>query len=120
MSHIIDAQILWLCRIKNTVSDISVWKTYSKSEISESLNNSGSDLKEFINNITDNDLDNVIDYTNTKGEKFKSTLKEILTHLLLHSAYHRGQIILLIKPLVASLPITDYIHFTRNVINNRQ
>lgn len=117
MSHIIDAQILWLCRIKNTVSDIHVWQTYSKSEMSPALQKSSSDLKVFINNITGNGPDNVINYANTKGEKFKSSLKDILTHLLFHSAYHRGQIILLIKPLVISLPYTDYIHFERSIKN---
>lgn len=113
MSHIINAQIVWLSRLKNIVSEVKVWQLYSRSEITGVLEKSSSDLSEFINNIFQSDIESVIEYANTKGEKFRSGVKDILTHLSIHSAYHRGQIISVIKPFVESAPYIDYIHYIR-------
>ncbi len=115
MSHIIDAQITWLGRIKNIETNVRVWKDYSIEEISGKLNTSSSDLKDYVNSIRNEDLEKIIIYKNTKGESFQSSLEDILTHLIIHSSYHRGQIILLIKPVVPVLPYTDYIHYARTV-----
>ncbi len=115
MSHIINARTLWLYRMKKITSPVGVWQLYPNSEISEALKKSSSDLIEFLKNISENETGDLIEYTNSKGERFSSTVKDILSQLALHSPYHRGQIILLIKPLVASLPVTDYIHFVRVV-----
>ena len=118
MSHIIIAQKIWLCRISGkTYNANSVWQTLLKSEISEALNNSSAALIEYTGSLSENDHEKIIEYTNTKGKSFKSLLKDILTHLSLHSAYHRGQIIFLIKPSVKVLPNTDYINYARSIIN---
>ncbi len=118
MSHIINAQKIWLCRITGTAYNAnSVWQTLLKSEISEALNNSAAALTEYTGSLSENDTDKIIEYTNTKGESFRSPLKDILSHLSLHSAYHRGQIILLIKPGVKVLPNTDYINYSRSILN---
>lgn len=117
MSHIINANILWLCRIKKKGSDITVWKIYPKSEIISEVNKSSSDLIEYVKNISGSDLEIIINYKNTKGESFTSSLNDILTHLIIHSSYHRGQITLLIKPFVKNLPVTDYIHYVRTILN---
>lgn len=113
MSHIINAQIVWLSRLKKVASDVKVWQLYSKSEISGALEKSSSDLSDFINNISESDIESVIEYANTKGEKFRSGVKDILTHMSIHSAYHRGQIIIEIKPFVQTVSYTDYIHYVR-------
>lgn len=114
MSHIINAQKVWLSRITGKTYDInSVWKTLAKADITSALNYSSSALTEYLNSLQENDLEKYIEYTNTKGESFKSLLKDILTHLSVHSAYHRGQVILLLKHDLNVLPSTDYIIFVR-------
>lgn len=115
MSHIINAQEIWLCRITGKAYDTnSVWKTLSKSELKTALKNSSEAMTAYISSLQESDLEKNIEYTNIKGEAFTSRLKDIITHLLFHSAYHRGQIILLIKPYVNELPSTDYIKFVRD------
>ena len=115
MSHVIDAQIVWLCRIKKIETHVRVWEDYTIEEISGKLSKSSSDLIELVNGISNENLKKIIEYKNTKGEEFKSSLEDILTHLLIHSSYHRGQVVLLIKPHVSVLPYTDYIHYIRTV-----
>lgn len=115
MSHIINAQVIWLSRITGKTIDVnSVWKTIPESEISSALISSSEALREYVSGLTENDFEGIIEYKNIKGEEFKSSLKDILTHMSFHSAYHRGQIILLMKPYVNELPSTDYIKYARD------
>lgn len=115
MSHIINAQDVWLCRITGKSYDVnSVWKTLSKTDIPGALRKSSSALTEYINNLSEGDIEKTIEYTNIKGEGFKSLLKDILTHLIIHSAYHRGQIVMLLKQDVKVLPSTDFIKYVRD------
>lgn len=113
MSHIVNAQMVWLSRIKNEKTDLQVWKVYSVDELKKELNRSSESIMLFINEMSEQGPEKIISYTNTKGEKFESYLKDILTHLIVHSAYHRGQVALLIRPLFENFPYTDYIHYVR-------
>ena len=54
-----------------------------------------------------------ISYTNSKGERWTSTVEEILTHLVIHSAYHRGQIAADVRGAGQTPAYTDYIHAVR-------
>ena len=115
MSHIVNAQEIWLCRITRKAYDTnSVWKILSKSELKTALKNSSEAMTAYISSLQESDLEKNIEYTNIKGEAFKTRLKDIITHLLFHSAYHRGQVIILMKPVVNELPATDYIKFARD------
>lgn len=115
MSHIINAQVLWISRIKKSTAAVSVWQIYDKENIADKLKDSSAAIREFLKKIEDNDLGKMIGYTNTKGDSFTSVLKDILTHMAIHSSYHRGQIVLLIKPFVKELPYTDFIVFMRSI-----
>ena len=72
----------------------------------------------FLNNLEDEELENSITYSNTNGQSFQSILKDILTHLINHGSYHRGQIIQLLKEERKKLPYTDYIVWVREHFNN--
>jgi len=115
MSHIVNAQEIWLRRITGKAYDTnSVWKTISKSELRTASKNSSEAMTAYISSLQESDLEKNIEYTNIKGDFFTSRLKDIITHLLFHSSYHRGQVILLMKPVVNELPSTDYIKFARD------
>ncbi|MBS1517825.1 MAG: DinB family protein [Bacteroidetes bacterium] len=117
MSHVINARIIWLCRIKNIKSDTEVWKVYSKDELYDKHKRSAAEMLDFIKVLKEVDLENELKYENSKGEKFSSRLYEILFHLTHHSAYHRGQIVQLLKSSDAEFPYTDYIHYARKIKN---
>ncbi|HMQ70174.1 MAG TPA: DinB family protein [Ignavibacteria bacterium] len=115
MSHIINAQTIWLDRLKNNTSAVKVWQEYNKDELQDKLKYSSDKFSEFLNTLSDKDLINVITYSNTRGEKFDTEMSDILNHLSHHSAYHRGQIITLMKPFLSDVPFTDYILYVRNI-----
>ncbi|WP_407570134.1 DinB family protein [Deinococcus altitudinis] len=52
-------------------------------------------------------------YANLKGEAQSNTVGEIVRHLVNHSAYHRGQVVTLLRQLGHPAPNTDLIAFYR-------
>ncbi len=58
-------------------------------------------------------LDQSVSYTNSQGEAWSSTVEEILTHITVHSAYHRGQIASDLRAAGMTPAYTDYIHAVR-------
>jgi uncharacterized damage-inducible protein DinB len=52
-------------------------------------------------------------YTNSKGEHFSSQKGDILMHVVLHSAYHRGQIAADMRASDLEPVYTDFIHAVR-------
>lgn len=115
MSHIINAQILWLSRIENEISEVEVWQQYNKIGLSKIQRDTKLNLENYLQGTYEDDYEKIINYTNTKGESFESSIKDIFTHLTHHSAYHRGQVIILLKVQISNLPYTDYIHYIRSI-----
>jgi uncharacterized damage-inducible protein DinB len=67
--------------------------------------------KKFINELSDESLENVIAYTNFRGELWKYRLDHILQHVVNHSTYHRGQITTQLRTLGANPAMTDYLYY---------
>jgi uncharacterized damage-inducible protein DinB len=55
----------------------------------------------------------VVLYTNSKGEPWESQVDDILTHLVVHGGYHRGQIAAELRAHGVAPPYTDFIQATR-------
>lgn len=69
----------------------------------------------FIDNYPNDNFGEVINYTNTEGKKFSISVLEIITHVINHGTYHRGQIALLMRQLELNPAVTDYIVHQRNI-----
>ncbi|MCU0325455.1 MAG: damage-inducible protein DinB [Spirosomaceae bacterium] len=110
-SHIIAAQRIWLDRITGKQTQVTPWEEFSTEIMLELLEINYVEILKLIEN---EDFEQLIHYTNSKGNAFINTISQIFTHLTLHASYHRGQIVSLIKPQVENLPITDYIFYVRN------
>lgn len=109
-SHLLNAQRIWISRILGeTIHPAMGAPSHGKLDGISGKNDEG--IKGVI--ATD-DFHRIVHYRNTKGESYRNTVEDILQHLLLHSAYHRGQIAQLIRPDVDSLPLMDYIFFARD------
>ena len=113
LSHIISAQQIWLNRITGTQSNITPWDNYT---IDESISKSVELTSKWINLLEGNEqtfLDQRIQYQNSKGETFTNSIKDIVTHVINHSAYHRAQIAQHVKHANGTPAITDYIVYQR-------
>jgi uncharacterized damage-inducible protein DinB len=110
MGHIIGAEFLWLDRIAGRPASLPVWPELSLRECRDRLDQLSGSLPAALRA---NDLGRVVQYTNSKGEPWSSTVEEILTHVTVHSAYHRGQIASDMRSAGQEPAYTDYIHAVR-------
>jgi uncharacterized damage-inducible protein DinB len=112
MSHILLVQMVWYSRIAGVAAP-PVWEKKSLQQLKDMYTVNTKILIPFIEKQTKDTLNTIIDYKNTKGEKYSNTVTQILTHLFNHSTYHRGQIVELMKGKLPKMPETDYIVFLR-------
>ena len=113
LSHIVSAQKIWLNRTLEREIEVNPWKKYT---VQECVSQSTIITSEWINlleSLKASDLERRIDYKNTKGEMFTNTIKDIITHVINHSSYHRGQIAQKVKKLGGKPAVTDYIFYQR-------
>ena len=117
MAHILSAEKLWLERILQQPQTLPVWPSLSlddcfklQQEISRAYENY---LVRLANLFAPGSLNDNIEYRNTKVEVWTSRVEDILTHVLFHSTYHRGQIALQLRAAGSQPAYTDFIHAVR-------
>jgi uncharacterized damage-inducible protein DinB len=113
MGHIIGAEFLWLARLDGQPAPLPVWPDLSLQECDLRLEELSRLLSATVRELGAHQLCRPVKYTNTKGEPWTSTVEEILTHLTIHSAYHRGQIASDMRAAGQEPAYTDYIHAVR-------
>ncbi|MCK6543045.1 DinB family protein [bacterium] len=113
-SHLVEAKRLWFLRITGEYKHVKgVWNDWSLEECESQLQTVERQWIDFMTSQTDDALENTITYTNTQGQSFSNTINEIITHVLYHSTYHRGQIAMEVRKAGGTPAQTDYITFCR-------
>ena len=114
LGHIISTQIIWLLRIKGLpTSPFPLWESYNKVEIHSMLEESSRNWTNYMNEHKMDTFEEMIFYTDTKGKKRESTIRQIISQVLIHSSHHRGQLCLMLRDLGFDPPSLDYIAFSR-------
>lgn len=113
-AHVLGAQSEWLARLHGTQSALPVWPQLTLDELEVSLARLDADWTRFLERLAPAELARTIHYTNSKGATHVSRVEDVLTHVLLHGAYHRGQIASALREAGLTPPQTDYIHATRS------
>jgi len=62
---------------------------------------------EWLGEINDTDLDNIIDYKTTMGESHRKQYSSLILHLFNHQTHHRGQVSTLLSQLGIDIGATD-------------
>ena len=70
-------------------------------------------LLNFARNLTQSDLDRVIEYKTLKFGVYSNPLWQSMQHLVNHGSYHRGQVTTLLRQHGAPAILTDLMHFYR-------
>ncbi|WP_373497100.1 DinB family protein [Aquiflexum sp.] len=109
-SHILNAQHLWNHRIEGSKSSFKVWDIHPISqlrEINESL------FQQSFTIIEKEDFERQVDYINSQKESYTNSVKEIIFHVVNHSTYHRGQVMIQLRESGLEATSTDYIFYKR-------
>jgi uncharacterized damage-inducible protein DinB len=67
----------------------------------------------YLNSLNDGDLGTPLTYRNFKGTEFRTPVGEILMHVAMHGAYHRGQVAKALRAEGHAPADTDFITFVR-------
>lgn len=113
MSHIFAGERLWLERLKQRPQSTPVWPEFDLKRCQQQLDELSRLWNEHLELITAGDVAQTVSYTNSKGESWISSIVDVLTHVVMHSAYHRGQIASHMRESGQTPANTDFIHAAR-------
>lgn len=114
-AHILGADEIWLARLEQRASRTPVWPTLPLDEVTTLAQTLHQDYRTFLASLNQQRLEQVIAYTNTAGNSFENSIRDILIHVALHAQYHRGKVNLLLRQAGMAPASTDYIAFLREV-----
>jgi uncharacterized damage-inducible protein DinB len=113
LAHVVAAEHLWLSRIRGQKPDVAVWPELSLAQCLELATRNADEFSALVESLDEIGLDSAVTYRNSAGIEFTSSLRDILLHVALHGAYHRGQIAAAIRAGGDTPASTDYIAFVR-------
>jgi uncharacterized damage-inducible protein DinB len=114
LAHIVGAERLWLARLQHEPATMPVWPDLDLPAAGEELPTLTSEWQRYLGTLDEEGLEEGVGYRNSKGEFWTSTVGDILTHVLLHAHYHRGQIASALREAGGTPAYTDYIHAVRS------
>jgi uncharacterized damage-inducible protein DinB len=113
LAHILAAERLWLERIRKQPQSLPVWPTFTVDQCKAQIADLGRLWHKLLSQVSPGGLSERVAYRNSKGEPWTNTVGDILTHVVLHSAYHRGQIASQVRAGGETPAYTDFIHAVR-------
>jgi uncharacterized damage-inducible protein DinB len=114
--HIWDAQVIWLSRLNE--ESMHSWPSHNfegtLQDACRSLIENSEAFVRFAEKLSENDPTREITYHSLDKTAFKSTVEEIIMHVMNHGTFHRGQLITMLRGAgFEKLGSTDLIRFLR-------
>ncbi len=112
--HMWNAENIWWQRIKLAETIQPIENANSIQEITAGLVAQSKQWEAWVEKSTPAAFEHQFIYYNSKKERFKQPVYQVLLHLFNHGTYHRGQLVTMLRQLgIVSIPSTDFIVFTR-------
>ncbi|MBX3361446.1 MAG: DinB family protein [Phycisphaeraceae bacterium] len=116
MAHVLVARREWLRRIGgaeavgNSAQAKDVFPTgFGINDLERLLSEVRAWWQDWLANLSEAKLRQAYDYASIDGKRWTTHIEDSLTHVLLHGAYHRGQIAMLVKSGGGEVVPTDFI-----------
>lgn len=113
LAHVIASEWLWLSRLRDEPTRLSVWPDLDLERCAAEVAQLQEEWVRYLGEIGEDDLVDGVAYRNSRGEFWTSTVGDILTHVVIHGAYHRGQIAAAVRAGGGVPAYTDFIHAVR-------
>ena len=114
IAHIVACERLWLYRITADPRPVVVWPAWGLADVGRDLSEMTIAWREFGAGLDEASLARPVAYVNSLGESWTSALQDIVTHVISHGAYHRGQIAGAVRRTGGEPAYTDFIHAARS------
>lgn len=113
LAHVLGTEYVWFSRIKAEKSPLAVWPELNMAQCEQHVHELGCIWSNYLDQLGEAGFDKNIVYQNTRGETWSNSVEDILTHVVMHSAYHRGQIASDMRAAGHAPAYTDFIHGVR-------
>ena len=115
--HLWDAQFIWLARLNG--ESPNTWPSHSfKGNLDEAiggLQQNSLALATYIELLDENEYQREVEFKSIDGTSYFNSVEEIITHVINHSTYHRGQLITLLRTVgFTAVDSTDFIRYLRS------
>jgi len=114
--HIIGAQRIWMSRFENPAPPTAQpWPDLTLEECSAAIEDLRLRWHAILEGLTPEKLASDLAYFSLKGTENRTPVQDVLMHLVLHSAYHRGQVAAAVREADGKPAPTDYTVYLRRV-----
>lgn len=107
MAHILWGERAWFQRLAGDEPDRDLWKVLTVLELRDLLHRH----RAIYDDLLRENVLRVIAYRRFTGEKYQSPIQDILLHLTLHGAHHRGQLATHVSAKGVKSINTDFVQF---------
>lgn len=110
--HIVAAQMIWYNRVQGLPkSSLSLWADYRLPELRKISSEGSTAWQELVEGP--GPLDRLLKYHNYAGDYFETNLIDLMTHMVNHGTYHRGQVAVLLREKGFEPVNTDFVTYDR-------
>jgi uncharacterized damage-inducible protein DinB len=111
LTHVVWAEWIWLERWKGASPTVVFPPADfpSVDALRERFRSVAAERSAFMRRLTAEDLLQVREYRNLRGEAWRYPLWQQMHHVVNHSTYHRGQVVTMLRQLGAAVPATDFL-----------
>ncbi|HKP86373.1 MAG TPA: DinB family protein [Blastocatellia bacterium] len=115
LAHLVIAEKTWLARFIKTEDSTNAdfWPASTLEECEALFDETRKAYSALLADLTEAGLDSTATYKNSKGVEYTTRYGDMLSHVLMHSAYHRGQVAMAVRAEGGTPAYTDYIGFVR-------
>lgn len=113
-AHAVAADRVWHRRLTGAPVDVEVWPDLDAPAVAALAAETAADWRAFLDGLeSDAALDRTVAYQNTRGVPFQTAVADVLDHVLLHAAHHRGQANAALRAAGATPPALDFVAWAR-------
>lgn len=115
-AHLTHAQVIWCDRLNNrpTQQDVNDWATWPWEEIKGKCRKTNVGLLAFVLTHANDEFREIVNFINTSGTPYSREVRQVITHVMQTTNFHRGQIVGLIHQnenlMTPSLDFIDFVN----------
>jgi uncharacterized damage-inducible protein DinB len=114
LAHLLITEREYFLRLRGKDSTgYDFWQELSLEECEELTEENHRNFAALFAALTEENLESIAFYKNSRGMAYHNTYREMLTHVLHHSSYHRGQVAMAARADLIVPAYTDYIAYLR-------
>ena len=113
--HLLTAEREWLSRLRENkdTTGFDFWPEMSLDDCEALMGETHGAYEALLDGLAEADLGRVASYKNSKGVAYRTSFRDILTHVVCHSTYHRGQVAAAVRAGGGEPAYTDYVAWVR-------